>query len=118
MADADDDLFDKDSEFDQFAEEYEVHRDALFALISEYVDEHELEEGYVAQMLLDLTISMRMTAYGIGVEKPSAAGLRLDLDRFQRDVIEFVRQTKKGAEGCIQAIKEARAVEEKEPKTG
>ena len=72
MADSDD-LPGEDPEFDQFAEEYEGHRDALFDLISKYIDEHDLEEAYVAQLLFDLTLNMRMTAYGMGVESPSAS---------------------------------------------
>ena len=31
-----------------------------------YIDKRDLEEGYVAQLLLDLTLSTRMAAYGIG----------------------------------------------------
>ena len=87
-----DDLSAKDPEFDQFAEDYEAHRAALFELVSEYMDKHDLEEGYVAQLLLDLTLNMRMAAYAMGVESPSVAGLRLDLDRWQREVVGFVRK--------------------------
>jgi hypothetical protein len=110
-----DDLSEKDPEFDQFAEEYERHRAALFELVSEYVDKHDLEEGYVAQLLLDLTLNMRMAAYAMGVESPSVAGLRLDLDRWQREVVGFVREAKKEAESYIQTFKDATAADEEGP---
>ncbi len=42
-----------------------------------------------------------MEAYAIDVEKPSVAGLKLDLDRLQRQVDELVREAKKGAEDYI-----------------
>jgi hypothetical protein len=107
-----DDLFEKDPEFDQFAEDYEGHRAALFGLVSEYMDKHDLEEGYVAQLLLDLTLNMRMAAYAMGVENPSVAGLRLDLDRWQREVVGFVRDAKKEADTYIQTFKDATAADE------
>jgi hypothetical protein len=58
-----DDLSGGDPEFDQFAEDYEKHRDELFELIAQYMDNNDLEEGYIAQLLLDLTIGMRLTAW-------------------------------------------------------
>jgi hypothetical protein len=107
-----DDASGNDLEFDQFAEDYKKHRDALFELIAGYMDEQDLEEGYTAQLLLDLTIGMRLTAYGMGVESPSAGGLKLDLDRWRRDVDEFVREAKKGAEDYIRTVKDARVAAE------
>jgi hypothetical protein len=59
--------------------------------------------------LIDAMIRMRMTAYGLGVESPSVAGLKLDLDRLRNEVGEFVREAKKGAEEYIGHVKEARA---------
>jgi hypothetical protein len=44
----------------------------------------------------------------MGVESPSVAGLKLDLDRWRRDVDEFVREAKKGAENYIRTVKETR----------
>jgi hypothetical protein len=107
-----DDQSEKDPEFDQFAEDYEGHRAALFDLVSDYMDKHDLEEGYVAQLLLDLTLNMRMAAYAMGVESPSAAGLRLDLDRWQREVVGFVREAQKDAESYIQTFMDATPADE------
>ena len=43
------------------------------------------------------------------VESPSAAGLKLDLDRLNKELGEFVREAKKGAEEYIGHVKEMRA---------
>jgi uncharacterized phage protein gp47/JayE len=48
----------------------------------------------------------------MGVENPSVAGLRLDLDRWQREVVGFVRDAKKEAETYIQTFKDATAADE------
>ena len=48
------------------------------------MDEAEIGEAFVAALLLDAAIKMRMAAYGMGVENPSVAGLKLDLDRLRR----------------------------------
>jgi hypothetical protein len=54
-------------------------------------------------------IRMRMTAYGLDVENPSVAGLKLDLDRLRSEVNVFLREAKKGAEEYIVHVKELRA---------
>jgi len=74
----------------------------------------EIDEAYVAQLLVDAMIRMRMTAYGVGVESPSVAGLKLDLDRLRNEVGEFLREAKKGAEEYIGHIKKMRAEYDKE----
>ena len=104
-----DDLHGDDPEVDKFVEEFERHRDAIYERILDYMDEVEINEGYVAQLLIDATIRMRMTAYGLGAEKPSVAGLKLDLDRLRNEVNVFVREAKKGAEEYIGHVKDMRA---------
>ena len=71
--------------------------------------EEEISEAYVAQLLADAMIRMRMTAYGMGVESPSVAGLKLDLDRLRDELGVFLREAKKGAEEYIGVVKEMRA---------
>ena len=78
------------------------------------MDEEEIDEAYMAQLLLDSALSMRMTAYGMGVENPSAAGLKLDLDRLARDIGDMVRAAKKRADEYIRLVKEERARAEAE----
>jgi len=108
MADSGD-LFGDDPAMEEFAEEFERHRNAIYGRLSDYMDAAEIDEAYMAQLLIDAMIRMRMTAYGLGVESPSVAGLKLDLDRLRNEVNEFVREAKKGAEEYIGHVKEARA---------
>ena len=103
-----------DPEVDKFVEDFERHRDAIYERLVDYMDEAEIGEAYVAQLLIDATIRMRMTAYGLGAEKPSVAGLKLDLDRLQKQVVEVLREAKKDAEQYIATVKEARAAAEAE----
>jgi hypothetical protein len=110
-----DDLPGDDPETDKFVEEFERHRDALYDHICDFMEEAEISEAYVAQLLADAMIRMRMTAYGMGVESPSVAGLKLDLDRLRDELGVFLREAKKGAEEYIGLVKRMRAdVDEEE----
>ena len=73
------------------------------------MDDEEIDEAYMAQLLLDCGLNMRMTAYGMAVENPSVAGLKIDLDRVGREVAELLRAAKKGAEEFIHKVKQERA---------
>jgi hypothetical protein len=108
MSDSDD-LLGDDPALDEFVQDFERHRDAIYARICDYMDEVEINEAYVAQLLIDAMIRMRMTAYGLGVESPSVAGLKLDLDRLRDQVGVFLREAKKGAEEYIGHVKDMRA---------
>jgi hypothetical protein len=109
-----DDMFGDDPAIDEFAADFERHRAAIYERISDYMEEADINEAYVAQLLIDMMIGMRMTAYGLGVENPSVAGLKLDLDRLRNEVGEFLREAKKGAEEYIHRVKDARAEAEEE----
>jgi hypothetical protein len=104
-----DDLRDDEPAMEQFVEDFERHRDAILDRIYEYMEDEDLDEGYVAQLLADTMIRMRMTAYGLGVESPSVAGLKLDLDRLSKELGESLREAKKDAEDYIEQVKEVRA---------
>src|ERR1700693_604411 len=108
MSDSDD-LLGDDPAIDEFVETFERHRDAIYARTWDYMQEVDIHEAYVAQLLIDAMIRMRMTAYGLGVESPSVAGLKMDLDRLQKELGEFLREAKKGAEEYIGHVKEMRA---------
>jgi NurA-like 5'-3' nuclease len=109
-----DDLFGDDPATDEFVEELERHRDAIYERIYDYMEEVDIHEAYVAQLLIDAMIRMRMTAYAMGVESPSVAGIKMDLDRLGGEVGEFLREAKKGAEEYIRHVKEMRAEAEGE----
>jgi hypothetical protein len=113
MSDSDD-VFGEDPGFEQFADEFDRRRKALFERLEEYMDEEDLDDDYMGQLLLDALVRLRMAAYGTGVERPSVAGLKLDLDRLQKQVVEVLREAKKDAEQYIATVKEARAAAEAE----
>ena len=102
------DLFGDDPEFEKFASDFERRREALYERISAFMDEEDLDEVYAAQLLLEAVLRMRMTAYGMSVEKPSVAGLKMDLDRLRQEVDYYVREAKKGAEEYIAQVKKIR----------
>lgn len=97
--------FEDEAELDAFREQYEEHREALFELVSDYADERQIDDGLFAALLLDIAVSSRMLGYAYSVEKPSVAGLRLELDRFAKDAAEHVREVKAGAEEFIAEVK-------------
>jgi hypothetical protein len=114
MSDADNPFDDDSEEVKELADEFERRRQALYDRICDFMDEEDIGESYVAQLLLDSALSMRMTAYGMGVENPSAAGLKIDLDRLAREFGELLRAAKKGADEYIRLVKEERARAEAE----
>jgi hypothetical protein len=96
----DDADFEGDDDFDRM-------RDMLYARVSEFAEEHDLPVGALSPLLLDLGVSSRMMDYVLSVEKPSASGLKLDLDRMRRDVDDLVRSCKRNAEEFIDHSKDA-----------
>ena len=110
---SDDDRRD-DSETQDFIDEVEQHSKAIYEMVSEYMDDLEIPEAIMSHVLLSLAINMRMVTYAIDTEKPSSAGLRLDLDRMRGEVEQILRESKKGAEAYIKSAKAAIADAEKE----
>jgi hypothetical protein len=105
-----DEMFDDDpEEITKLAEAFEQRRQILHERICDFIDEEEIDEAYASHLLFDAAINARMTAYGMGVENPSVAGFKLDLDRVAREVGEMLREVKKHAEEFIREIKEERA---------
>lgn len=52
-----------------------------------------MPDAVLSDLLFRPSLTMRMTGYVVSVAKPSGAGLKLDLDRFRRDVEERRRLT-------------------------
>jgi hypothetical protein len=107
------------SQMDDFDEEAAVdeldrHGMALHQLIQDYMDEHDLSDELTSLMLLNMSVRMRMVGYAIETEKPSGSGLRLDLDRFRREVDDCIRAAKKEADHFIAEAKAAWAAAENE----
>ena len=100
-----DDLFGNGEEHDADESEFERHGRAVHELIQDYLDEHEISDSAGSVLLLNAAITLRMIGYATEVEKPSAGGLKLDLDRFRRDIDDAFRMAKRGAEEFIETSK-------------
>jgi hypothetical protein len=109
-----DDQFDDDAD-DQSDEEFDRLQRLLFERIEEFMDDEDIRESYMVDLLVDAAVRLRMTAYGMDVEKPSVGGLKLDLDRWGQDLDEIVRDAKKEAEAYVALIKDLRAQQDSEP---
>ena len=95
-------------------DELDQHGLALHQIVQDYMDEHDLSDELGALLLLNISVRMRMVGYALETENPSASGLKMDLDRFQRVIEDSVRTAKKGAEEFIEEAKVLRAEAEDE----
>ena len=102
----------EDESDEAYEEAYDTHRGALYEQLMTYADEHDLGDGFLADLVSDLGLSLRMVAYAAETEKPSVGGLRLDLDRYVRELGDSVREAKKHAADFIAEAKAAREEEE------
>jgi len=122
MTQREDDLFSGDESDREAVDEFERMRELLHARISEFADEHDVPDGMLSALLLDLAVTARMMDYTLSMEKPSASGLKLELDRMQREIADFVRDCKRHADEYIEhskdAIAQARAELEAEEENG
>jgi hypothetical protein len=104
-----DDLLDLKSDDGAARAEYERLRQGLQEAISDFADEEDISHAYLALLLLDLGVTSRMVDYVLSVEKPSGTGLKLEIDRFRREIDDFIRSSKKSAEEFVAASKKALA---------
>ena len=112
MSSQNDDFFEEETE--AAIDELDRHGMALHQLIQDYMDEHDLSDEMASLMLLDISVRMRVVGYALETERPSASGLKLDLDRFRRDIDDCVRAAKKNADQFIAEAKALRAEAENE----
>jgi hypothetical protein len=94
--------------------EFDRHSGALLQVVQDYIEEHDLLEEMMSLVLLNLSVRLRMVGYALETEKPSASGLKLDLDRFRRELDGCIRAAKKDADRFIADAKAARAKAESE----
>jgi hypothetical protein len=100
-----DDLFGNGEESDSDSDDFARHSRAIHELVQEYLNTHDISDAAGSVLLLDLAIHMRTIGYVLDVDKPSGSGLKLELDRFRRDIDEAIRHAKKGADEFIQTVK-------------
>jgi hypothetical protein len=92
MSDPDDDLFGDFHPERSEIDELQQFREALFRRVSETVEQDEIPEDLVPLLLAEIAVTFRATIYTLASEKPSSSGLKLDLDRFRRDIDHVVRK--------------------------
>jgi len=112
MPDDQDDLFGEDG--NEALDEFDRLTEVLNQRVLEFADDEEVEDETLWPLLLRLTLTSRMVAYAANAAKPSGSGLKLDLDRFRRDIEDLIRAAKKDADLFIAQAKEAGALAEQE----
>ena len=110
MPDDKDDLFGEDG--DEAVDDFNRLTDILFQRIIEFAEEEDVADELLAPLLLRLALTSRMVAYTATAAKPSGGGLKLDLDRFRRDIEDLMCETKEDADRFIAEAKEAMAAAE------
>jgi hypothetical protein len=106
----DEDLFGEDR--DERVDDFNRLTDILFQRVSEFAEEEDVGDELLAPLLLRLALTMRMVAYAATAAKPSGGGLKLDLDRFRRNIEDLIRETKKDADRFIAQVRESIATAE------
>ena len=110
MPDERDDLFNEDG--DETLGDFDRFTEALFQHVIAFAEEEEIADELPSALLLRLSVTSRMVAYTGSAAKPSGAGLKLDLDRFRRDIDNIIRETKKDADRFIADAKASIAAAE------
>ena len=105
-----DDLFGEDE--NEAVDDFDRLTDLLFQRIDAFAEEEDIADELLPLLLLRLAVTMRMVAYTATVAKPSGGGLKLDLDRFRRDIEDLIRETKKDADRFIAHARESVAAAE------
>jgi hypothetical protein len=110
MPDDKDDVFDEDGV--ETLDEFDRLTELLFQHVLEFAEQEGVGDEVLSPLLLRLSLTSRMVAYAASAAKPSGAGLKLDLDRFRRDIENLIRETKKDADGFIARARESIAAAE------
>jgi hypothetical protein len=110
MPDDKDDVFGEDG--DEAIADFDRLTEILLQRIVEFAEQEDVADDMLSLLLLRHALTMRMAAYAATAAKPSGGGLKLDLDRFRRDIEDLIRATKKDADRFIAQAKEAMAAAE------
>ena len=96
MTEDDDDLSGEGG--DEALDDFDRLTDSLYQRVLEFTEDEDVDDEIVPILLLRLSLSTRMMGYAMSVARPSAGGLRLDLDRFRREAEDLIRVMKKDAD--------------------
>ena len=102
-----DDLFGSERPDDAELDDLERLRAALSLALSEFADEHDVDEDTLSFCLLNSAVTIRSLAYVLMTEKPSEGGLKLELDRFGRAFNDLVRNAKKDAPRIVAELRKS-----------
>jgi len=112
MPDESDDVFGEDGV--ETLDDFDRLTELLFQHVLEFSEEEGVGDELLSPLLLRLSLTSRMVAYAGSAAKPSGAGLKLDLDRFRRDIDDLIRAAKKDADGFIARARESIAAAEQD----
>jgi hypothetical protein len=84
---------------------YEERREILLKIVNDFAGEQDISPGLLSLLLVDIGVGMYMLEYMLTTEKPSVIGLRLELDRFRREIDDFIRSSKKSADKFVPEVK-------------
>ena len=117
MAPSHEDTIGRDPSDEELDDALDEVRSAFHELVEEFREEQaDMPYAILSVLCAEMSVTARMLGYLDEVDKPSAAGLKLDLDRLLRGFESTVRQAKKGAEVYIATAKQAIAEAEAEEK--
>ncbi len=94
-----------EEDLEEFEAEQEEFAEEIRNLVLDYVEDNDVPEPTAVFTLIQLALSMHMSGYLGTVDKPSVAGLKLELDRFGNDLQEIIRDAKKNAGEFIEDFK-------------
>jgi hypothetical protein len=115
MARGSDDLFDDEPSDEELDEAFDAVRKAFHDHLEEFRQEHaDMPYGILSALCAEMSVTARMLDYIDSVDKPSTAGLKLELDRLLRGFESTVRLAKKGADEFVSTSKQPLAEAEKE----
>jgi hypothetical protein len=103
MSDDQENLFDEDG--NDLLDDFDRLTHLLFERVFEFAEEEEIDDELLSMLLFRLSLTTRMMAYAQNAANPSAGGLKLDLDRFGRDIETHLRESKKDADRFITEAK-------------
>jgi|HubBroStandDraft_5_1064220.scaffolds.fasta_scaffold346075_1 hypothetical protein len=112
MSEDQEDLFGEDG--NDILDDFDRLTHLLFERVAEFAEDEDLDDELLSMLLFRLSLTMRMVAYAETAAKPSAGGLKLDLDRFGRDIETHLRESKKDADRFITDAKASIAAAEQD----
>lgn len=111
----DKDLFGEIANDDDESESlYREDQEAVLDALAEVIEERDLAPDEIVPLLLGVVYHYRALGYVVTTAKPSESGLRTDLDRLHKMIVEMHRGYRKDAGSIVRALSAAVAEMENE----